>query len=88
MRTVTLKQAGENLKGIIHRVIRDKDETTISSDEGAVVILDEAEWSNIKETLRLLTDKRSLAALLECHVLRDQGERPESISPEEAFKDV
>lgn len=76
------------MKGIIHRVIKDKDETTISSDEGAVVILDELEWSNIKETLRLLTDKQSLAALLECHALRERGERPEAITPEEAFKDV
>jgi PHD/YefM family antitoxin component YafN of YafNO toxin-antitoxin module len=88
MRTVTLKQADEDLKGIIQRAIRDKDETIIASDEGAVVILDEIEWSNIKETLRLLSDKQSLAALLESHSLRDKGERPEAISPEEAFKDV
>jgi hypothetical protein len=43
MRTVTLKQADEDLKGIIQRAIRDKDETIIASDEGAVVVLDELE---------------------------------------------
>jgi PHD/YefM family antitoxin component YafN of YafNO toxin-antitoxin module len=88
MHTVTLEQADKDLKGIMQRAIRDKDEVIIASDEGAVVVLDEVEWSNIKETLRLLSDKRSLAALLECHELRDRGERPEGISPEEAFKDV
>ena len=88
MHTVTLKQADRDLKGIIRRAIQDKDETVIASDEGAVVILDELEWSTIKETLRLLSDKQSLAALLECHVSRDRGERPAGITAEEAFKDV
>ena len=88
MRTVTLDQATSDLKAIILRTIRDHDETVISSKEGAVVVLDEREWSNIKETLRLLSDKESLAALLESHVIRDQGEKPEGVTPEEAFKDV
>jgi len=51
-------------------------------------VLDESEWSNIKETLRLLSDKESLAALLESHAIRDRGEKPEGVTPEEAFKDV
>jgi len=73
MRTVTLDQATSDLKAIILRTIRDHDETVISSKEGAVVVLDESEWSNIKETLRLLSDKESLAALLESHAIRDRG---------------
>ena len=88
MRTVTLDQATSDLKAIILRTIRDHDETVISSKEGAVVVLDENEWSNIKETLRLLSDKESLAALLESHAIRDQGEKPEGVTPEEAFKDL
>jgi len=88
MRTVTLDQAASDLKAIILRTISDRDETVISSKEGAVVVLDEREWSNIKETLRLLADKKSLAALLESHAIRDRGEKPEGVSPEEAFKDV
>jgi len=60
MRTVTLDQAIIDLKSIIHRTIRDNDETVISSSEGSVVVLDENEWSNIKETLRILSDKESL----------------------------
>jgi PHD/YefM family antitoxin component YafN of YafNO toxin-antitoxin module len=88
MRTVTLDQAIIDLKSIIHRTIRDNDETVIASSEGSVVVLNENEWSNIKETLRLLSDKQSIAALLESHAIRDQGGIPEGLSAEEAFGDV
>ena len=88
MRTVTLDQAIINLKDIIHRTISDNDETVIASSEGSVVMLDENEWSNIKETLRLLSDKESLVALIESHAIRDQGGKPEGLSVEEAFGDV
>lgn len=88
MRTVTLDQAAIDLKSIIQRTIRDRDETVIASNEGAVVVLDENEWSNIKEMLRLLSDKKSLAALLESHAIRNRGEKPEGVNAEEAFKDV
>jgi len=88
MRTITLEQASSDLKAIILRTIRDQDETVISSKEGAVVVLEEREWLNIKETLRLLSDKESLAALLESHAIRDRDEKPEGVPPEEAFKDV
>lgn len=88
MRTVALDQATSDLKTIILRTIRDHDETVISSKEGAVVMLDENEWSNIKESLQLLSDKESLAALLESHVIRERGEKPEGVTPEETFKDV
>jgi PHD/YefM family antitoxin component YafN of YafNO toxin-antitoxin module len=88
MRTITLDQAVVDLKSIIQRTIRDHDETVIASNEGAVVLLDEKEWSNIKETLCLLSDKKSLAALLESHAIRDRGEKPEAMTAEEAFNDV
>jgi PHD/YefM family antitoxin component YafN of YafNO toxin-antitoxin module len=88
MHTVTLKEADRDLKAIIRRTIRDKDEIVIASDEGAVVIMDEAEWSKIKETLCLLSDRESLAALLESHMARDRGQRPDGIAAEDAFKDV
>jgi len=88
MRTVTLDQAGADLKAIIQQTIRDKDEIVIASSDGAVVVLDENEWLNIKETLRLFTDKQSLSALIESHAIRERGEKPKGITPEEAFKDV
>ena len=88
MRTVTLDQAGADLKAIIQQTIRDKDETVIASSDGAVVVLDDNEWLNIKETFRLFTDKQSLSALIESHAIRERGEKPKGITPEEAFKDV
>jgi PHD/YefM family antitoxin component YafN of YafNO toxin-antitoxin module len=88
MNTITLDRASQDLKSVILKAIQDKEETIIATNEGSVVLLDESEWSHIKETLRLLSDKESLAALLESHAIRDKGERPEGTSPEEAFKDV
>ncbi len=88
MQTITYDKASQNLKSVILRAVRDKEETVIASDEGSVIILDEIEWSHIKETLRLLGDKKSLAALVESHAIRDRGGRPEGVDPEDAFKDV
>ena len=88
MHTITYDTASRDLKSVILKTIKDKDETIIATDEGSVVILDEGEWSHIKETLRLLSDKDSLAALIESHAIRDKGGIPEGINPEEAFKDV
>ena len=88
MRTITLDQAIDNLESIIQKTISDHEETIIASKEGSVVVIDESEWSNIKETLRLLSDKESLAALLESHAIRDRGEKPEGLNAEEFFGDV
>ena len=88
MRTITLDQAIDNLESIIQKTISDHEETIIASKEGSVVVIDESEWSNIKETLRLFSDKESLAALLESHAIRDRGEKPEGLSAEEVFGDV
>jgi PHD/YefM family antitoxin component YafN of YafNO toxin-antitoxin module len=88
MRTVTLEHAITNLESIIQNTIRDHDETIIASREGSVVVIDESEWSNIKETLRLLSDKESLTALLESHAIRDRGGQPVGLSAEEIFGDV
>ena len=86
MNTITLEMASQDLKKIILKAIKDKEETIIATNEGSVVILDESEWSDMKETLRLLSDKDSLAALIESHAIRDKGGRPGGIDPEEAFK--
>ncbi|MBU1054475.1 MAG: hypothetical protein KKC46_11705 [Proteobacteria bacterium] len=88
MQTITFDMASKNLKNVILKAIKDKDETIIATDEGSVVILDEIEWLHIKETLKLLNDKESLTALIESHAIRDKGEQPKGISPEEAFDDV
>ena len=88
MHTITFNQASQDLKGVIKKTIDDKDETIIATDDGAVVILDECEWSQMKETLRLLSDKDALTSLLESHAIRAKGKRPAGINFEKAFADV
>jgi PHD/YefM family antitoxin component YafN of YafNO toxin-antitoxin module len=88
MHTITFNQASNDLGGVIKKTIDDKDETIISTDDGAVVILDEGEWSHMKETLRLLSDKDALTSLLESHAIRAKGKRPAGINFEKAFADV
>jgi PHD/YefM family antitoxin component YafN of YafNO toxin-antitoxin module len=88
MQTITFDVASRELKDVIQKVIRDKEETVISLNEGAVVILEESEWVHLKETLRLISDKTSLTALLASHSMRDMGQKPEGIDPDEAFSDI
>jgi PHD/YefM family antitoxin component YafN of YafNO toxin-antitoxin module len=85
MNTILLENAEKNLKNIIAKTINDNDETVIVSEDGSVVLLTEAEWENVKETLRLFNDKKSLTALLHSHSLRDEGKEPEGRSIEEIF---
>lgn len=88
MQTVTFDVATRQLKSIINKIIKDRDETIIAVDEGAVVLIEESEWDHIKETLRLLSDINSLSSLIESHAIREQGQKPEGMTPEEAFDDV
>jgi len=88
MQTVTFDVAERDLKNIIHKTIRDKDEIIIAVDEGAVVLLEKSEWGHIKETLGLLSDKISLSAMMESHAIRDDGQKPDGVIPDEAFDNV
>lgn len=88
MNTILIENAEKNLKNIIAKTINDNDETVIVSEDGTVVLIKEAEWENVKDTLRLFNDKKSLAALLHSHSLRDTGKEPEGRSVEEIFTDV
>jgi PHD/YefM family antitoxin component YafN of YafNO toxin-antitoxin module len=88
MNTLSLREACSNLPNIIENTIKNCDETVIASDLGAVIMIDENHWEEIQETLRLLKDKKSLAALLEGHSQRDQGMIPQGKSIEEVFNDL
>ena len=88
MRTITLEQASADLPNIVQRTLQEHSETVIASQKGAVIMVDETEWQNIKETLKLLNDKDAIASLLKSHSARDKREKPEGITFEEAFKDV
>ncbi len=88
MNALSLQEASTNLPHIIAETIKNSDETLIVSDEGAVIMIDKDYWEEIQETLRLLRDKKSLAALLESHQQREQGFIPPSKRIDEVFNDL
>jgi PHD/YefM family antitoxin component YafN of YafNO toxin-antitoxin module len=88
MNAIGVKQAIQNFPQLIRDTVNNREETIIVSDNGAVVLIEQQEWENMQETLRLLQDKTSLKALLEGHRVRDMGNVPESVSIEEAFYDL
>ena len=74
MKTITLSKAKLNFADIIKSILINQEETTIATDEGAVVMINEDNWNSINETLRLLKDKKSLKALLLGHQQREQNQ--------------
>lgn len=85
MHAINMQQAAQKLPQLIQQTLENSEETVIVSDRGAVVLVDQREWKNMLETLRLFQDKTSLKALLEGHRDRDMGKEPDSVTVEEAF---
>ncbi len=73
METITLHKAIDNLPEIIAMTLKNQEETVIATDDGAVVMIEQKNWEEILETLKLLRDKKSLSALLEGHRNRKQN---------------
>jgi len=88
MNALSLQEASTNLPHIISETIKNRDETLIVSDQGAVIMIDKTYWEEIQETLRLLRDKKSLIALLEAQRQRDQGIIPSGKTIDEVFNDL
>jgi PHD/YefM family antitoxin component YafN of YafNO toxin-antitoxin module len=88
MNALSLQQASLNLSVLVESTINNSEETFIVSDYGTVVMLDEKYWEQIQETLHLLRDKKSLAALLTGHQQREQGITPQGKHINEVFDDL
>jgi len=88
MNALSLREASSNLPNIVENTIKNCDETLIVTDYGAVMMIDKEYWEEIQETLALLSDKQSLAALLEGHKLRDKGIKPSGKTINEVFNDL
>jgi PHD/YefM family antitoxin component YafN of YafNO toxin-antitoxin module len=88
MKTVTLEQAVSDLREMIKDALHSKEAITIATEDGAVTILPEEEYTSMQETLKLLGDKKSLNALLTSHQDRDSGYIAESYSVEDVFDDL
>ena len=88
MNAVGIEQAVSILPELIQKTIENCEETVIVTDFGAAVLIDQREWENMLETLRLFQDKISLKALLNGHKLRKAGKTPDALTVEEAFNDI
>ena len=84
----TLTEASNNISDAICNVIDNDMETFIVSNKGTVVMIPEGQWTKIQETLRLVRDKRSLAALLDGHRRREEGQTIKAKTIDEAFYDL
>ncbi|MGH8557379.1 MAG: type II toxin-antitoxin system Phd/YefM family antitoxin [Methylococcales bacterium] len=88
MQLYTLRQASADLSRVIARAVRDHEEAVIVSDSGTVYLVPQEEFESMRETLRLLSDQRSLNALLAGHSWRDAGQVFDSPSVEQIFHDL
>lgn len=88
MKTITLEQASEDLIGHINYSLSSHEELSIASNNGSIIMLPQDDYNSIQETLKLLSDKKSLKALLDGHEARDSGEDIESYSLEDVFNDI
>ncbi len=88
MMTITVEKAEKDIESIINHTLDSGEETVIVTSKGAIVMVPENDWYSIQETVRLLADKKSLAALLEGHRVRENGGKPESSSISDHFPDV
>jgi PHD/YefM family antitoxin component YafN of YafNO toxin-antitoxin module len=88
MQLYTLQQATADLDRVIARAVGDHEEAAIVSDSGTVFLVPQQEFESMRETLRLLSDQRSLNALLAGHSLHDAGQVLDSLSIEQIFNDL
>lgn len=88
MKTITLEQATINFQEIINYALRTHDEVNIASNKGAVILIPQEDYDAMQETLKLLSDKQSLKALLKSHDLRKNGKQPKSYTIKEVFSDL
>ena len=88
MRTITIEQATNNLQQHINYSLDTHEEINIASNNGAIVMIPQLDYESMQETLRLLSDKKSLKALLDGHNSRDLNQPFKSYSVKEVFSDI
>ncbi len=88
MKTLTIQQVSKDLMSVSEHSLKTHEEINIATEKGAVVILPEEDYESMQETLRLLSDKEALTALLNGHKKRDKGKSPESFSVQDVFSDL
>lgn len=88
MKTVTIEQAMTDLIDMIKNSLKTREEISIATNDGAVIILPQEDYESMQETLKLLMDKKSLHALLKAQSEREDGIIPKSYDVEDVFDDL
>ncbi len=88
LRTVTFDQANADLISVINYSLKTREEIAVATNDGSVILIPQEDYEAMQETLRLLTDKKSLHALLKSHSDREKGETPKCYSLCEVFDDI
>ena len=88
MKSITLNEASKNLSSYMNYTISSHDEVSVASDDGAIVMISQEDYNAMQETLRLLSDKKSLKALLDSHFARDNNLEIEKYNIKEVFDDL
>lgn len=87
-KTVTIGQLNNDILSIINYSLKTHDEVNIATDNGSVIVLPQEDYESMQETLRLLMDKKSLSALLQSHIDRENKDSPTTYTVEEVFSDL
>lgn len=88
MHTITYESLNADFAKFQHKVIDENEALLVTSEFGNTVLLSEKDWKDMQETLNLIRDKTSFAALVESHRNRKDGTPNESYSISEVFDDL
>lgn len=64
MIAISINNAKQDIEKYVRTTIDNHEETIITTDEGAVVMVNQDYWNEIQESLNLLRDKRALSAVV------------------------
>ncbi len=86
MIAISINNAKKDIEKYIRATIDNHEETIITTDEGAVVMITQDYWNEIMETLNLIRDKRALKALNSNFEKKKNGKRPKGKTIEEILQ--
>jgi len=81
----TLNMVSANPDFYLSSVLKNREELIIGTDSENLVIVPESDWNNMKETINLLLDKKSLISLIEGHYSKDNSTEIKKYDLEEVF---
>ena len=84
----SIENISNDISSAIYHTIKSNEEVSISTPKGTVIMVEQNNYEAMQETLRLLSDTKSLKALLDAHELRDNSKPLQSYSVDEVFSDL